>query len=230
MIADGAALVLFARVPRPGAVKTRLTPWLTPAEALDLHRALLEDSLALLRRAAAPCGARPVVSFSEPWHPGADDAAGPLAAACSGLDLLPQRGGDLGERLEAAFADLRAAGDRPVVVIGSDSPTLPAERIVSAFALLRSGAEVVLGPAEDGGFYLIGAGRAGPGLLAGVPWGTRQVLEATERALSGAGVRPVRLPPWYDVDLPADLERLRSDPAAPSSAARTTALLARLRR
>lgn len=226
------ALVLYARVPRAGAVKTRMIPWLDAREALALHRALLEDSLRLLRRAASLAGARPILSFSEAWEPGSDGESRPLAEACAGIDLAPQRGGDLGERLARTFADMRGQGCRGAAVIGSDSPTLPPERIAEAFARLEGGAEVVLGPAEDGGYYLVAAAREMPQMFAALPWGTAEVLAATLDRLARAGVRPFLLPPWYDLDTPADLARARSDLAARTDGAapRTAAFLARLER
>ena len=221
----GDALVLYARVPRRGQVKTRMTPWLSADEAFRLHLALLEDSLALLRAGAAAAGATPCLAFSEPWAPaGGGEGFAALAAAATGLARLPQRGGDFGERLRDTFTTLAAAGRRHVVVIGCDSPTLPPAILRSAFAALRQEAEVVLGPAADGGYYLVGAARPVPEIFTGIPWGTDRVLEATLRALDRAAVRAFLLPPWYDVDLPADLDRLRADLGPPSPGAGKTAV------
>jgi hypothetical protein len=229
---SGPALVLYARVPRAGAVKTRMRPRLGPEECLELHRALLHDSLALLRRAADRCGARPILAFSEPWEPGDQRDEVDLALAAAGLARQPQCAGDLGERLRDTFERLGSLGLEPCAVIGSDSPTLPAEHVRRGFELLERGDDLVLGPAEDGGFYLVGAGRALPPVFAGVSWGTSLVLEQTLRAAARCGCRASLLPPWHDVDRPEDLERLRSDlePGSESPAGRTALFLDRLAR
>ena len=230
MIGHGCALVLYGRVPRPGAVKTRMLPWLNTAEALALHLALLEDSIHLLKRAAEMAGALPVIAFSEPWDP---EAGGePLAQAAAGVTRLPQEGEDLGERLGNSCADLSQQGQRGVVIFGSDSPTLPPERLQLACERLSAGADLVLGPAEDGGYYLIGLRRAIPGLFTAIPWGTSGVWEATLKAARRAGLRPEILPSWYDVDRPADLVRLRDDlgRSADFEPAKTAAFIERLAR
>lgn len=228
------ALVLYARAPRLGAVKTRLVPPLDPREALALHVALLEDSLALLRGAARRAAAAPYLSVSEGWDP--DDASLPrsLARAAARLDRLPQRGAHLGERLRSTFEQIAARGHAAALVIGSDSPTLPGERIETAFGRLRSGWDVVIVPAEDGGYCLIGARRPPPGIFEGIDWGTGRVLGQTLDACARAGARAAVLPPWHDVDRPEDLDRLRRELLSPCGAGpgrparRTAAVLARL--
>lgn len=227
------ALVLYARAPRLGIAKTRMLPWLEPFEALELHRALLEDSLGLLRRAAARAAALPFLALSEPWTSEADPEEAGLRAAAVGLTLLPQQGADLGERLLGTFRLLlEERGHSSVVIFGADSPTLPPDRFGSAYALLRSPHDLVLGPSEDGGYYLIGARRVTVELFAGIPWGTERAREATLRAASRAGRRIALLPPWYDVDRPEDLLRLRRDLSAPSPprARRTAAFIEGLAR
>ena len=207
----GGALVLYARAPRLGRVKTRMLPWLDPGEALRLHLALLEDSLRLLRVCAVAAGAAPFVSMSEPWEPEEADGCAGIAAAAMGMARLPQSGWDLGERLRATFRTLLARRFGRIVVIGSDSPTLPPAHLTTALEALGRGADAVLGPAEDGGYCLVGAARELPGMFEGIPWGTDRVLQATRAALGRCGARVVLLPSWYDVDLPRDLERLRRD-------------------
>lgn len=199
-----------------------MTPWLSAGEALRLHLALLEDSLALLREGAAGAGAIPFLAFSEPWDPGSEEGFEDLASAAAGLARLPQKGTDLGERLRDSFTTLAAGGHRHVVAIGSDSPTLPPEFLVSAFAALRLDADVVLGPSADGGYYLVGAALPAPDLFSGIPWGTDRVLDSTLAALARAGARVSLLPRWHDVDVPADLDRLRADPARSGPRARKT--------
>jgi len=188
-----------------------MVPWLREEEALRLHIALVEDSLRLVRRAAAESGAAPFVSFSEAWSPGRRKDLAGIARAAAGMARIAQRGSDLGRRLLGTFRSLRARGFRRIVVIGSDSPTLPPAILRAAFAALEQESEVVLGPAEDGGYYLVGARRLLPGMFEGIPWGTDGVLRATLQALDHCGARAVVLPHWYDVDRPEDLERIRRD-------------------
>jgi len=221
------ALVLFARAPRPGEVKRRLTPTLTIEEALGLHLALLEDSLELVARAAREAEADPFLSFSEPFETSGSAEFASLEAAARGIPRLAQRQGDLGARLLGALTDL--IGDRRpgAVIVGSDSPTLPQAILVDALGRLRAGVDVVLGPAEDGGYYLIALARPAPELFAGVAWGGADVLDATLARAKRLGLAAEQLAPTFDVDESADLARLRllldrGDVALP----RTAALLA----
>jgi len=223
------AFVLYARAPRRGEVKTRMMPCLDVDEALALHVALLEDSLDLLREAAVKADAVPFVSFSEPWTPSAARLDQRASEAISSATLLPQRGADLGERLRHTCDDLLQRDHRGVVVIGSDSPTLPPERLVQAQAALRQDADVVVGPTEDGGYYLIGVGRSLPGLFDRIAWGTDTVYADTLAAAQRIGARTDVLPLWYDIDRPADLARLyRETHHMPGGAARTMAIAAGL--
>ena len=130
-------------------------------------------------------------------------------------DLLVQRGEDLGARERALFEDLFAAGYARVVIIGSDLPTLPAEHVAEALARLRPGT-VALGPAADGGYYLIGLtapepGDAVPDLFTGIRWGTASAFDDTVRAAARAGIAVERVAAWYDVDDAEGLARLRRD-------------------
>jgi len=183
-------LRLFAKEPHPGRVKTRLAPWLGAVQAASLYEAFVRD--VVWRHPAATI-----------YH--APDPAGPILADL-GCELRGQRSGDLGDRLAAAFA---AELDGPVVIIGCDSPDLPADRIEAAFGLLAE-RDVVIGPAVDGGYYLIGARVAPNPLLESIPWGTAGVLDKTIAAAHGAGLSLAVLEPWYDVDRPADVRFLRS--------------------
>lgn len=210
-----AALVLFARAPRLGQVKTRLQPDLTAEQALGLHVALTRDALALVRGAARREGAIPVLAASEPLDPG-----GPLAADLAGIDVIVQAGADLGERLVRAFQDMLQHGARRVVVIGSDSPTLGAEVIHAAFAALADH-DVALAPAEDGGYVLIGCSRLHPALFRRIPWGGPTVRRETERRLRREKIPHALLRGGRDLDTRDDLvaiyrelERLESGGAA----------------
>jgi hypothetical protein len=223
--------VLYARVPVAGRVKTRFLPSLGAAGAAALHRALLLDSLELVAVAARRRGARPVIAWSEPWHPAADGPEAPIARAAAGFEELPQAAGDLGARLGDTLARLLVPGRGPAVILGSDSPTLPDGRIGEALEALRDH-DLVLGPAEDGGYYLIGARRPLPGMFAVVGWGGPGALRDTRAGAERAGGTVALLRPWYDIDRPADLERLRRDAAAGigTRPARTLELLERISR
>ncbi|PYM61267.1 MAG: DUF2064 domain-containing protein, partial [Candidatus Rokuibacteriota bacterium] len=122
----------------------------------------------------------------------------------------PQRGRDLGERLAAAIGGELAAGPGPVLAIGADAPHVPAAALAEAAAALTRGADVVLGPAADGGYYLIGLRDPTPGLFTGIAWSTAGVLQATLARAAAAGLAVHLLPPSFDVDQVADLARLRA--------------------
>lgn len=203
-------LCVFAKPPRPGAVKTRLAAALGAEGAARLAGAFLADSWAL---AASRPWARPVLVTTEQ-----DPTLVP------GAELWLQGPGDLGARLERV---LSRALDRSeaAIAIGTDAPSLPADRLDAAHQALASGADAVLGPAEDGGYYLIGLRRCPPGLLRDLPWSARDTLEATRRRLEARGLRVTLLEPWFDVDRPADLERLRALLRGDRAAAPATAAL-----
>jgi rSAM/selenodomain-associated transferase 1 len=208
-------LAIMAKAPREGQVKTRLRGALGSRRATALYACMLADTFGLAARARSERGGLRVALCYAP-----EDAAAELAAMGLGYDrAFAQRGADLGARLANCFRDALGAGAEAVVVAGADSPTLPVERVAEAFDALAGGADVVLGPTEDGGYYLVGARRLHEPLFRDVAWSTDRVLAVTlERARShGLGVR--LLEPWYDVDEPADLDRLRRD-AAPGSACR----------
>jgi len=193
-------IVVFARAPIPGRVKTRLR--LDPGTAARLHEAFVRDTLEML----APF---PDVELSTD----ADTDAWKEYPVARSL----QCPGDLGGRLCAAIEGALRSGCRRVLILGSDSPTLP-ERHVRA--LLESTAEIAIGPTDDGGFYGIASSRAVPGMFQGVEWSSARTLESTLRALAAAGLRVELGPRWFDIDEPADLERLaRSPDPAPHSRA-----------
>jgi len=198
------ALVLFARPPVTGAVKTRLTPAFAPAEARELYEAMLIDGIERLREGATEV-ATPFVLWSAECEPGAD-----LTAALDGVSVGYQMGDDLGERMLTAFQDTLKAGFRQVVIIGSDAPHIPPDYIHQAFEAMIA-VDVVLGPADDGGYYLIGCRRLHPRLFRGIRWGTGDVLAATRRRIEDGRISCHELPVWYDVDTPADAVRLWRD-------------------
>jgi uncharacterized protein len=195
-------LGLFAKRPAPGAVKTRLGR--SPEWAARVARAFLLDTVARLSAVAA----RRVIAFAPA------EAADEFAALAAGrFALTPQADGDLGRRMCGFITAQLEAGAESVVLVGADSPTLPVEYVERAFAELRT-ADVVLGPAADGGYYLLGCGRRLPPIFDGVAWGASGVLAETIARLSDPAWRLALLPPWYDVDTPDNWELLRGHVAA----------------
>jgi uncharacterized protein len=181
----GKALGVFAKRPRAGEVKTRLAAATSAAWAARVAEACLADTLSRL----ATVEARRYLVF-------APDDADMSASAADAYTPVPQGPGKLGHRLARFFERFLAAGR--VIVVGSDSPTLPVGYVERGFdELLR--VDVVLGPATDGGYYLIGCRRFLPELFEGIDWGGPQVLQQTiERLPPGSSLS--LLPPWYDVD------------------------------
>jgi rSAM/selenodomain-associated transferase 1 len=194
MMARPGAICVFAKVPRPGYVKTRLARTIGGDRAAALAEAFLEDTVAALSTVRASV----VVAF---------DAEAPAHWRRPGLLLWPQGDGPLGERLERALA--RALSEYPwAMALGADSPGLPVAYVrQAADALGRSdGPDAVLGPCRDGGFYLLGVRFIAPGALSNVRWSSAFALSDTERAL---GARTsMRLPEWFDVDEIEDMARL----------------------
>jgi len=188
----------MAKHPVPGRVKTRLAAALGADAACALYRAFVLD---LAERLAA-------LPYAVTWAYTPPDA--PFAELLPGARCRPQRGRDLGERLAAALAEELAAGPGPVLAIGADAPHIPAAALAAGAAALTHGADVVLGPAADGGYYLIGLRGPAPGLFAGIAWGTAGVLEATLARAAAAGLAVHLLCPSFDVDQVADLSRLRA--------------------
>jgi hypothetical protein len=212
---------LFTKPAREGRVKTRLIGDLTPAQAAALHAAFLEDLLDRLRE-----GLREDIELRLAW------ALDPEEAVPSGpLPGVRQEGRDLGERLYRALSGA-AAEAGAVMALGSDHPTLPLEMVRRAFEWVESGADVVLGPAEDGGYYLIAlcAGAVAPRLFEEIAWSTGQVLAATLDRCRELGLAVELLPEASDVDTPEDLRRLAARMAGDGDLGcpRTHALLASL--
>ncbi len=197
------AVVVFAKAPRPGAVKTRLCPPLSPAAAACLYRCFLLDVLDGVR---AVGDITPVIAYAP------RRARGFFAAAQPGMLLVPQTGADLGARMSGAFERLFARGFAAVVILGGDSPSLPPGYLRTAIRALRSATvDGVIGPSDDGGYYLIGLRAPCPALFAGVAWSTGRVLAQTLARAKRAGRRLRALPTWYDVDTIEDLRRLAAE-------------------
>lgn len=192
------ALAVIAKEPVAGLAKTRLAPSLGDHGAARVAVALLADTLATVRMVAA-----------QPWLCFAPAGARErMAALAPGFRLLAQAGGDLGDRLAACAAALHAAGATRLAIVGADTPHLPAAWYRSAFALLDH-VDVVLGPALDGGYYLIAietdAGPPPAELFTGVPMGTDVVLGETLHRAERLGLRAGLLPPLRDLDRIEDL-------------------------
>ncbi len=194
-----AHLVVFARNPVPGAVKTRLQIRYTPQQAADIYRALVLDTLENARGASA---ARYVLAYT----PG-DTEEEFRRLAGPGWDLRPQVGTDLGGRMLEAARWSFDRGARRLVIIGSDVPNLPVESIDRAFDLLGE-KDVVIGPTVDGGYGLIGLSRPLDAVFQDIEWGTERVFSQTVERAEAAGLTLGVVPPWYDVDTPSDLDFL----------------------
>jgi rSAM/selenodomain-associated transferase 1 len=201
------ALAVMAKAPRPGKVKTRLAPPLTRDESAAINICFLRDTTNNIAAVASAGRAAGVISYT----PAGDEALfDDLLPA--GFALVPQRGDDFGERLLASAEDLFACGYGGVCLIDSDSPTVPAAAFEQAVAeLQRPGDRVVLGPSQDGGYYLIGLKRAHEELFSNITWSTSTVFAETVAAARDAKIEVVELPLWYDVDDRATLEMLAEE-------------------
>jgi rSAM/selenodomain-associated transferase 1 len=195
-------LIVVAKRPAAGQTKTRLSPPLSEDEASGLYECMLKDTLQLMR--------------------GVDDVTHVLAYLpeeekvyfrdlAPGFDLIPQIGQDLGARLDNATTHFLERGYERVVVMDSDSPTLPLEHLKAAFDALEGENDVVMGPCEDGGYYLIGFRRPAPRLLREVRMSTPDVMRDTLALAAEEGRRVRLLPTWYDVDDADSLARLQAE-------------------
>lgn len=186
-------ICIFAKEPVPGRVKTRLAAAIGDRAAARLAQAFLDDTIALVRSLGLP--------FALAW-------SGRAAAAPAGVAVWPQGDGDLGERLERILA--RALTSSPwAIALGADSPGLPATHVRAAIEALQTH-EAVIGPARDGGYYLLGLTRVRRDLLAGVAWSTPRARADTALRLIERGYRTATLRSWFDVDELHDLDRVRA--------------------
>lgn len=210
------AIIVMAKAPFPGTVKTRLAGAYDDAEIAALAASFLADTVA----AAKLVGPQVFVAYSPE---GGQSIMEPIVG--EGVSWIRQQGTDLGERMHAVFAEAFEQGFAPLVMVGTDSPTLTPAAYQAALEILQGGtADVVLGPADDGGFYLIGVSAPQPALFNGVLWSGPTVLKQTEKNAECMGLRVREITPWYDVDTPEDLARLRADLSAnPDTAARAPA-------
>ena len=218
------ALAVMTKVPQAGRVKTRLVPPLTPEEAAELNKCFLRDTAAAISSACGG-GLRPPTAANVPLHPGAESAplqCGPVAVYTpigaelaysdilpADFNLLPQRGDKFGERLYFAVEDLFKCGFDSVCLIDSDSPIVPAENFAKAVELLSTSEDrVILGPSDDGGYYLIGVKKPHRHLFEQIDWSTERVLNQTIQRATRMGLEVHLLPTGYDVDDGASLHRL----------------------
>jgi rSAM/selenodomain-associated transferase 1 len=196
-------IVVMTKEAVAGEVKTRLVPKLGAESAAAFHLALVEVTFRLVASLGLPVIVR------------LDGARGRVAALAGelGFEVLAQKKGDLGERL------VEALGDERRVAIGTDAPTIDPQWIADAMVRPEP---VVLGPADDGGYWLVGTARSTPALFASIPWSTPEVYAATLARARAAPLAVGILPSSYDIDEPADLVRLSADPRCPPSLRRWT--------
>lgn len=194
------ALIIFAKRPSPGRVKTRLTPPLSPEEAAELYRRMLLDILAKTGQMA---DVHRLIFYEQ--GAGAPEF---FAETVGKGGSYPQEGEGLGERLTAAFDRAFGLGYDAAAVIGTDSPHLPTSFMDRAFELLDDPrVDAVFGPAEDGGYYLLAMKRLHRELFKGIAWSTPEVLKESLARAAAAGIATALLPVWHDVDTAADLLR-----------------------
>jgi len=196
------ALVVVGKAPLKGSVKTRLSPYLSPADAATLYECLLADIVAKLEKHKG----------SEFWLAFAPGGEEYFSQNYVGIRLLAQRGKDLGERLHHVFVDLFRRGYGEIVVADSDSPTVPLSSIDQAYKQLsEEGCDLVLGPSDDGGYYLIGLKRPTEPIFYDIPWSTESVVDTTLERAGELALRVGLLSPAYDIDVEEDLKRLWND-------------------
>jgi uncharacterized protein len=215
------ALAVMTKAPQAGRVKTRLVPPLTPEEAAELNKCFLRDTAAAISNAAGADTASGIAVYTPV---GADSAYIDILPA--DFSLLPQRGDKFGERLYLALEDLFKCGFESVCLIDSDSPTVPADNFAEAVKLLSASEDrVVLGPSDDGGYYLIGMKKPHRHLFEQIDWSTEHVLIQTIQRATEIGLEVKLLPAGFDVDDDASLRRLchellgerRDDSVAPNT-------------
>ena len=214
------AIAVMAKAPRPGRCKTRLVPPLQPEEAAAMSAAFLRDvteNIALAGRAARifGCIAYAPAGLEAMFDGHVADGTGFVLA--DGSPDMPERIGGFGRCLFHAIQSLLDDGFGAAVVLNSDSPTLPTAVLARAARLLaQPGERAVLGPADDGGYYLLGVKAAHAHLFADIAWSTADVAEQTRQRAREIGLALVELPAWYDVDDAASLFRLVDEIAMPA--------------
>ena len=199
------ALAIFAKAPVPGRVKTRLHTCMSAEQSADLHAAFVADTW---ERLDSLTGVDRYLYCDQPW-----DAFEELAEPAR---FKLQRGNDLGARMLACMKELSDRGHERILLLGSDSPTLPVAYVEQAFdALGRT--NTVLGPADDGGYYAVGCRRPDPRMFTDVTWSSPDTLRQTVTSFRACGLTTALLPDWYDVDTEIELARLAAEPVLPPS-------------
>lgn len=195
-------LAVMAKQPQPGQTKTRLCPPLSPAQAAAFYEALLLDTFVL-------AGGLPGVDLAVAITP---PASRPYfeSVAPAGALLLAVDGRDIGECLDETLAQLLALGYRKALALNSDGPSLPPAYLLQAMAALDRH-DLVLGPSQDGGYYLIGLKAPAPVLFREIAWSTERVLAQTLERAASLGLSVAQTSAWYDIDTPADLARLQAE-------------------
>ena len=206
-LASKCALTVMAKAPRPGKVKTRLSPPLTPEQSAALNVCFLRDTTQNISDVTDRGDAVGLISYTPIGDESLFDGLLP-----SGFALIPQRGNRFGERLLAAAEDILACGFGAVCLIDSDSPTAPATAFRAAVdALAQPGNRIVLGGSDDGGYYLVGLKAPHPEPFTNIQWSSSTVYAETVTAIVAAGIELIELPLWYDVDDGATLNLLRAE-------------------
>ena len=195
------AVIIMAKEPQAGAVKTRLCPPLSAPEASHLYTCFLRDKIEQVRTLQ---GVDPILAYDPA------SAQTYFATLADDFRLIAQQGDDLSSRLINVFQQVFSRGYDGVVATDSDSPTLPTAFLQQAIeALSVSQDDVVIGPSDDGGYYLIGLRQPHRMLFEDMPWSTSAVYAETQRRATRAALRVAALPTWFDIDTETDLERLR---------------------
>ena len=202
------ALIIMAKAPLPNEVKTRLIPLLSPEEASNLYHCFLLDKITQVKSIRET---RHFVAYTPP-----NSEAFFRSIMPPRFSLINQVGEDLGERLANVSKNLFNRGAEKVIILDSDTPNLPTDHIREGLSQLDN-VDVVLGPCEDGGYYLIGMRSCIPELFRGIPWSTSEVAELTMKKANVLGLAVSLLPGWYDVDTIIDLEHLKRDLDSPGN-------------
>jgi len=193
-------LIIFAREPKKGQVKSRLAKSISQEKALDLYKAFLKDTLNLAKKARCD---QKILAYAS------NNSCPYLRTLGRGFSFHRQKGRTLGHRmLEAITFSLNNFSPCQTIIIGTDSPHLPASLIRRSFAALKR-ADVVLGPCEDGGFYLVGMRKVESGIFKGVVWSSSSVLKRTLQNAKRLGLKTELLEPLFDIDTQEDLKKLK---------------------
>lgn len=192
-------LIIMLKYPTPGEVKTRLAPAMGKQRACELYQLLVRHTLATTRKFASSAAVSVKARVA-----GAPHERAVREWIGSGIDFQPQGDGDLGARMERALNESFASGASPAVLIGGDCPELGVQQLERAFEILKT-KELVIGPAADGGYYLIGLRRLVPAIFRNISWSTDTVLTETLVAAEREGLAFELLETLHDIDMPEDL-------------------------